>query len=223
MSKPAGKQSRQQGKPQGHPQTRPRSASHQVRIIGGQWKRTPLTVADGEGLRPTPDRVRETVFNWINHVIDNDWDRMACLDAFAGTGVLGFEAASRGAEQVVMIENFGPALKHIAATKDKLKAEQIELVRGDAVAIMQSLQRKQQQFDLIFLDPPYHQNWLDRVVPMCESLLRRDGLLYVESEVVLTADNAPEWLKNWDILRADHAGMVFYHLLQAKKLPQLQA
>lgn len=219
MSKPTGTH----GKSQGKPQSKPRSASHQVRIIGGQWKRTPLTVADGEGLRPTPDRVRETVFNWINHVIDGDWERMACLDAFAGTGVLGFEAASRGAQHVVMIENFGPALKQIAVTKDKLHADQIELIRGDAVAVMQGLHSRQTQFDLIFLDPPYHQNWLDRVVPACQSLLRRDGLLYVESEVALTADNAPEWLKNWDILRADHAGMVFYHLLQAKKVPQLQA
>jgi len=215
MSKPAGKNSKQQGKP--------RTASHQVRIIGGQWKRTPLTVADGDGLRPTPDRVRETVFNWINHVIDGNWDRMACLDAFAGTGVLGFEAASRGAQQVLMIENFGPALREIAATKDKLKADQIELVRGDALVTMQSLQRRQQQFDLIFLDPPYHQNWLDRAVPLCASLLRRDGLLYVESEVALTAEDGPDWLQNWEILRADQAGMVFYHLLQAKKVPQLQA
>ena len=73
----------------------------QVRIIGGVWKRTPLPVINAEGLRPTPDRVRETVFNWLNHLLDGGWQRMACLDLFAGTGALGFEAASRGAAKVV--------------------------------------------------------------------------------------------------------------------------
>src|SRR5437868_8259418 len=76
----------------------------QVRIIGGQWKRTPLPVLDAEGLRPTPDRVRETLFNWLNHLIDGQWANIACLDLFAGTGALGFEAASRGAAKVVLVE-----------------------------------------------------------------------------------------------------------------------
>ncbi|WP_293778175.1 16S rRNA (guanine(966)-N(2))-methyltransferase RsmD [uncultured Oxalicibacterium sp.] len=202
---------------------KPRNAPHQVRIIGGQWKRTPLPVTDATGLRPTPDRVRETVFNWITHVIDGDWERIACLDAFAGTGVLGFEAASRGARHVVLLENFGPAVRQLAQMKDKLQASQIDIMQGDALAKMQGLQRSQTQFDLIFLDPPYHQNWLERAVPLCEALLRRDGLLYVESEVPLTAESAPAWLANWEILRADKAGTVFYHLLQAKKVPQIEA
>src|SRR5688572_8341477 len=82
-----------------------RRAAQQVRIIGGQWKRTPLAVVGAEGLRPTPDRVRETVFNWLNHLLDGQWDSVACLDLFAGTGALGFEAASRGAGKVVMVES----------------------------------------------------------------------------------------------------------------------
>ncbi|WP_234814918.1 RsmD family RNA methyltransferase, partial [Noviherbaspirillum denitrificans] len=82
-----------------------RRKPQQVRIIGGQWKRTPLAVLDAEGLRPTPDRVRETVFNWINHLLDGGWEQVRCLDLFAGTGALGFEAASRGAVRVVMVED----------------------------------------------------------------------------------------------------------------------
>ena len=95
--------------------------THTVRIIGGQWKRTPLPVLDAEGLRPTPDRVRETVFNWITHLIDGAWEQVACLDLFAGSGALGFEAASRGARRVVMVENSGPAVRQLEANRDKLK------------------------------------------------------------------------------------------------------
>jgi len=204
---------------QGKPQNKPRGAPQQVRIIGGQWKRTPLPVPDGEGLRPTPDRVRETVFNWINHLTDGNWARMDVLDAFAGTGVLGFEAASRGARRVVAVDNHAPALRQLAATRDKLRAEQMEIVRGDALAVLQGMQQRDTRFDLIFLDPPYHRNWLEKAVPLCQTLLRRDGLLYVESEVPLEQETGPAWLQQWEILRADKAGMVFFHLLSAKKLP----
>src|SRR5690606_5910211 len=119
----------------------PRSAPHQVRIIGGQWKRTPLAVLEAEGLRPTPDRVRETVFNWINHLIDGGWGSLRCLDAFAGTGVLGFEAASRGAAEVVMVETQTQAVRQIETIKDKLRAEQVRIQRSDAISTMQPLER----------------------------------------------------------------------------------
>ncbi len=198
--------------------------THQVRIIGGQWKRTPLPVLDGEGLRPTPDRVRETVFNWINHLIDGAWDGIACLDLFAGTGVLGFEAASRGVGQVVMIEVHTPAARQLEATKEKLHADQVRIVRGDALSTLQGMQRSgEAQFDLIFLDPPYHQDWLARTLPSCAALLRPGGLIYVEAEASLLSEAPPAWLEGWEIVRADNAGLVFYHLLQSKKLPELQA
>src|SRR6476661_11115610 len=88
------------------PAAQPRNQSaHQVRIIGGQWKRTPLPVMDAEGLRPTPDRVRETLFNWLDHLLDRDWHGLQCLDLFAGSGGLGLEAASRGAARVQMVES----------------------------------------------------------------------------------------------------------------------
>src|SRR3954447_25545124 len=103
------------------PKNRARAgAPHQVRIIGGQWKRTPLAVLDAEGLRPTPDRVRETVFNWLNHLLDGQWTDIACLDLFAGTGALGFEAASRGAARVLMVEANSAAVRQLEATKAKL-------------------------------------------------------------------------------------------------------
>lgn len=195
--------------------------SHQVRIIGGRWKRSPLPVPDGEGLRPTPDRVRETVFNWINHLMAGEWQDMRCLDLFAGTGVLGFEAASRGAVKVVMVEMHTPALRQLEISRGKLNADQVSLIRGDAIAFVQAAQKAPRngdgQFDLIFLDPPYQQDWLAKILPLCAPLLADDGLIYVEAEFSLTSDPAPEWLQNWELLRADKAGAVFYHLLRVNK------
>jgi 16S rRNA (guanine(966)-N(2))-methyltransferase RsmD len=186
---------------------------HQVRIIGGQWKRTPLPVPDAEGLRPTPDRVRETLFNWLNHLFDGNWQDVACLDLFAGTGVLGFEAASRGAPHVVLVESHMPAVRQLHLTREKLGATQVEIVRGDALSVAQGLHRR---FQLIFLDPPYQHDWLEKVLPLCRKLLAEGGLIYAESEVPLVSDTPPAWLDGWDIVRADSAGMVYYHLLQTK-------
>ncbi len=197
------------------------SQLQQVRIIGGQWKRTPLPVLDTAGLRPTPDRVRETVFNWLNHLCDGAWERLACLDMFAGSGALGFEAASRGAARVLMIENHVPAIRQLELIKEKLQAAQVSIVRGDALAkarewathISVAGEPGAQAFDIIFLDPPYHQDALAIALPLCAALLRPGGLVYAEAEMPL-ADTAASWLQDWEIVRADHAGMVFYHLLR---------
>jgi 16S rRNA (guanine966-N2)-methyltransferase len=158
-------------------------APRQVRIIGGQWKRTPLAVLDAEGLRPTPDRVRETVFNWLEHLFDHEWDKVRCLDLYAGSGALGFEAVRR----------------------------------GDAMANAEMLARSAQKFDLIFLDPPYHQDILRRMLPVCLRLLAPDGLLYVEAETALDAEPQGEWLQDWRSVRTDRAGMVFYHLFMHQR------
>ena len=192
--------------------------ARQIRIIGGLWKRTPLTVPDAEGLRPTPDRVRETLFNWLQHLVGGQWARLRCLDLFAGTGALGFEAASRGAAQVTMIEENLTALQHLQAVTEKLQARQIDVVRGDALSAARSLAARPDavRFDLIFLDPPYHQDWLPRILPACAELLANGGWVYAESEFPLDADTIPEWLSGWNVVRADKAGMVFYHLLQRK-------
>lgn len=194
---------------------------HQVRIIGGIWKRTPLPVLNAEGLRPTPDRVREALFNWLNHLLDSDWRRVACLDLFAGTGALGFEAASRGAAKVVMVEDNPSAVRQLDAVKVKLKAEQVSIRRGDALSVAQELAARtnDSRFDMIFLDPPYHQDWLRKVLPLCRQLLADGGLVYAEAEMPLDSDAPPDWLAQWNVVRADKAGMVFYHLLQCKMQP----
>jgi 16S rRNA (guanine(966)-N(2))-methyltransferase RsmD len=196
---------------------RARSAPQQVRIIGGQWKRTPLPVLDAQGLRPTPDRVRETVFNWLTHLFDGAWEGIACIDMFAGTGALGFEAASRGAARVVMIEDNPAAVRQLQAIKDKLKASHVDIVRGDATLKAQSLGKA--AFQLIFLDPPYHQDWLPKILPLCAPLLSPVGLVYAESELPLKDDV----LQAWEVVRADKAGMVFYHLLRQRKDSEIQA
>lgn len=196
-------------------------APQQVRIIGGQWKRTPLPVPEAEGLRPTPDRVRETVFNWITHLVGGDWERMRCLDLFAGSGALGFEAASRGAPGVMMVENFGPAVRQLEASKTRLDAGQVDIRRGDALVVLKELNALQsrERFNLIFADPPYHHDWLAKILPLCEQILSEDGLIYAESEQALDGVDAPGWMDDWNVVRADKAGMVFYHLLQRKKQP----
>ncbi|MGV3741704.1 MAG: 16S rRNA (guanine(966)-N(2))-methyltransferase RsmD [Burkholderiaceae bacterium] len=206
--------------PQGKHGTRG-NATHQIRIIGGQWKRTPIHVPDAEGLRPTPDRVRETVFNWLNHLLDGQWQDARCLDLFAGSGALGLEAASRGAASVTLVENNPTAIAQLSMLKQKLGASQVDIVCGDALATGQELIRRQlpeaQRFQLIFLDPPFHQDWLPKILPMCAQLLAKDGLIYVEAEYGLEVDPQPPWLENWQVIRADKAGMVFYHILKSNK------
>lgn len=201
-------------KPQPH--GAPRLAQHQVRIIGGAWKRTPLPVLDALGLRPTPDRVRETVFNWINHQLASDWDQATFLDLFAGSGALGFEAASRGAASVTMIDNHSPAVRQLEANRDKLKADNITVLRADALALARDMAARGQRFDVIFLDPPYQQELLAQALPLCPALLNEGGLVYAEAEAPLSVEgeDAPEWLAGWDIVRSDKAGMVYFHLLK---------
>lgn len=189
-------------------------ARHQVRIIGGQWKRTPLTVPDIPGLRPTPDRVRETLFNWLGFLFDNNWAALRCLDLFAGSGALGFEAASRGAAQVTLVENAAPALQGIEAARTKLQAEQIAVVRADARRFLrQPAGQAAPCFHLIFLDPPYAQEWVPQLLPACVNWLCPGGMVYVELGQALDAEAPPEWLQGWKVLRADRAGQVFFHLL----------
>lgn len=191
----------------------------QVRIIGGAWKRTPLPVLDAAGLRPTPDRVRETVFNWINHLWNGQWAEATCLDLFAGSGALGFEAASRGARSVTMIDSHTPVVRQLEAVKTKLKADNVNVLRADAVASAQNLALRGQRFHLIFLDPPYSQDFLSKSLPMCAGLLEENGLVYAEAGAPLPFEPedgspTPDWLNGWEQVRADKAGGVFYHLLR---------
>ena len=213
--------------------------ARQVRIIGGLWKRTTLPVLDALGLRPTPDRVRETVFNWIRHLRGGVWDDIDCLDLFAGSGALGFEAASRGARSVTMVDSHTPIIRQLEENKIRLRAEQVHLIRGDALATAQGMAARGQRFDLIFLDPPYQQDWLIRALPLAVALLKEGGLVYAESgqsllfddsvkssaqtseasvDAAVTSTANPDWMESWQVIRSDKAGTVFYHLLTLKSV-----
>jgi 16S rRNA (guanine(966)-N(2))-methyltransferase RsmD len=193
----------------------------QVRIIGGAWKRTPLPVLDALGLRPTPDRVRETVFNWINHLWDANWTDAHCLDLFAGSGALGFEAASRGARAVTMIDSHTPVVRQLEAVKTKLKADNVNVLRADAVASAQNFALRGQRFKLVFLDPPYQQEFLSKTLPLCAGLLEEGGLVYAEAGAPLPfapedGSATPDWLAPWEAVRADKAGVVHFYLLRLR-------
>ncbi len=185
--------------------------SGQIRIIGGQWKRTPISVPDREGLRPTPDRVRETLFNWLGQRVD-EW---RCLDLFAGSGALGFESASRGAAEVILIEPSPLAARSIGALIDKLDArDRLRLIQTNALDWLSRQPTTAAPFDLIFLDPPFGQNWLEQVMPRIRPLLAPKGLVYIESDAEVTQDWASHF--GLGLVRADKAGLVHYHLLQAQ-------
>lgn len=181
-------------------------APQQVRIIGGQWKRTPLSVANLPGLRPTPDRVRETLFNWLGQNLHG----LHCLDLFGGTGALGLEAASRGAASVLINEKQAVAARSIAAAIHKLNAQQVQLVQMDALPLLQQLQQQGRRFDLVFLDPPFGAAWLDQVLPQLPAVLSAQGRVYVEAEAVLTSAQINPC---FELFRQDKAGAVHYHLL----------
>ena len=173
-----------------------------VRIIGGRWRRQLLRFPDSEGLRPTPDRVRETLFNWLGQTLDG-W---TCLDLFAGSGALGFEAASRGAERVVLVEAAAPVFRALNDNATRLgPIEGLELRRMDALQYLASTQHR---FDLIFLDPPFHKDWIARLAPKLPNVLAENGALYVEAEHEIEA------LGDWRTVRHGKAGEVHFHLLQ---------
>ncbi len=155
---------------------RPRSPqSHEVRIIGGQYKRTRLPVADKAGLRPTPDRVRETLFNWLGQ----DLTGWRCLDAFAGTGVLGFECASRGAKEVRLVELDAALVAQLKRIAAQLKAEVVQVVRGDAVAVLR--QQAPASLDLVLLDPPFDSDVHEVALHAAAQALCNTGYVYLEA------------------------------------------
>lgn len=150
------------------------SHANQVRLIGGDFRRRRLFFPDAPGLRPTPDRVRETLFNWLGQ----DLTGMACLDAFAGSGALGFEAASRNASRVVMLESSRDAVEVLKKNQEMLDARQVEIVQANAITWMK---RCQARFDLVFLDPPFSGNMMGEAMPLAVGLLNADGWVYVEA------------------------------------------
>ncbi len=208
---------------------RPRGVAQQVRIIGGQWKRTPLAVIDADGLRPTPDRVRETLFNWLGQ----DLSGWRCVDVFAGSGALGFEAASRGAAAVRLIERHPRVAAQLRAVKDKLEARGVEVVEADGARLLSSMAPG--SADLVFLDPPFDSSVLPSALLAASRVCAPLGQIYVEAPVPLaplpvkkkgppsvTLDPASALAQAWSTLTQDGwevshqgvAGAVHYHLLQ---------
>jgi len=190
-----------------HPARPTRGAlPREVRIIGGRWKRTRLPVADRPGLRPTPDRVRETLFNWLEH----DLTGWRCFDAFAGTGALGFEAASRGAAAVVLVEQDGGLVEQLRAIKQRLDASAVTVERGNAIAALGRLAPG--GVDLIFLDPPFDAGLFEPALAAAAAALAAGGLVYLEAPAAWEdAALAPYGLRR---LRHLRAGAVHAHLLQ---------
>jgi 16S rRNA (guanine966-N2)-methyltransferase len=182
-----------------------KAGSQEVRIIGGQWRRSKLPVLDMPGLRPTPDRVRETLFNWLGQ----DLTGWQVLDAFAGTGALGMEAASRGAQSVLLIEQDDKAARQLEANAQRLKAEQVKVRKGDAIALMNQLPAA--SVDLIFLDPPYAANLFEKAIKSATRLLKSGGVIYLEADRALE----PQWLEGTELSlhRQLKAGAVHAHLL----------
>jgi 16S rRNA (guanine966-N2)-methyltransferase len=208
---------------------RPRKPQ-QLRIIGGVWRGRKLRFPEIETLRPTPDRVRETLFNWLAPVIEG----AKCLDLYAGSGALGFEALSRGASSVVMVDSDARAVARLREHAHTLQAGlpvrctqtgSAEIIQADALAWLRQRENLPYplfskggaggDFDIVFLDPPFHQNLL---VPACAALekygwLKPRATIYLEAE----ADYVLQLPVNWRVIKSKKAGQVGYHLARREE------
>jgi 16S rRNA (guanine(966)-N(2))-methyltransferase RsmD len=195
----------------------PGSQRNQLRIIGGQWRSRRLSFPDVPGLRPTPDRVRETLFNWLGQ----DLTGKRCLDLFAGSGALGLEAASRGARSVQMLDADAAVVRALRASVEVLRADQVRVERADALDFLRRPpQGEAQCVDVVFLDPPYAFKLTDRVLALLPPWLASGARVYLETDVPylpevsdLTAPQASH-PPSWRVLRAGRAGQVCHHLLE---------
>jgi 16S rRNA (guanine966-N2)-methyltransferase len=177
-----------------------------VRIIAGQWRGRRLAVPDIKDLRPTPDRVRETLFNWLSPYIAG----ARCLDLFAGSGVLGFEALSRGALSAVLVDEAPAVIELLQEQLDLFKADNGTVYRAK---IPEQLKEPAQPFDVVFLDPPYRSGLL---LPVCRYLedrafLAEGALIYLEASESVQQSDLPA---GWQIIKSNQAGQVAYHLVK---------
>jgi len=182
---------------------KPQRPANQVRIIAGVWRGRRLSFEPVPGLRPTPDRVRETLFNWLSPVIRG----ARCLDLYAGSGALGLEAASRGAAEVVLVDADARVVAGLHRQVALLGAQQVHVIQAD---VLRWLAGAASVFDIVFLDPPYRRAMLSAGIRGLEQhgWLADDALIYLEAERGLVP-NLPD---NWELLRSKHAGQVGYHL-----------
>jgi 16S rRNA (guanine(966)-N(2))-methyltransferase RsmD len=221
-SKPSVKSPSRISKPAGKPVRAPvhKRPPGEIRLIGGQWKRIKLKVADKPGLRPTPDRVRETLFNWLGQ----DMTGMRCVDAFAGTGALGLEAASRGAAQVLLVEHDGVLVTQLQRVLMQLQAlklpeprlmQKLLVERGEGVAALRQLAPASQ--DVIFLDPPFDGELYEPALAAAARALAASGSIYLEAPKAWTdALLEPVGLVVYRHLKA---GAVHAHVLRAASAP----
>ncbi|HHW7507286.1 TPA: 16S rRNA (guanine(966)-N(2))-methyltransferase RsmD [Mannheimia haemolytica] len=180
----------------------------EVRVIAGLWRGRKLPVLNAEGLRPTTDRVKETLFNWLMHDIAHS----RCLDCFAGSGSLGIEALSRQAQAVVFLEKFANAANQLKKNLQALKSEQGSVIHTDTLAYL-AQKNSAEPFDIVFIDPPFHQGFVPQVLNLLaeNNWLAPNAILYVETE-----KNHPplELPQGWQILKEKAAGMVVSRLIQ---------
>jgi len=176
------------------------AVSNRLRIVGGEWRRRILRFPDAPGLRPTPDRVRETLFNWLGQRLDG----LRCLDLFAGSGALGFEAASRGARATVLLERDAQVLNALRENQRLLGADRIELVAGDGLSFLAG---DCGLFDVIFLDPPFASSLLPEALARAATHLAPKGKIYIEF------GSRPD-LEGWRVLREGRAGLSHFCLLE---------
>ncbi|RRJ82682.1 16S rRNA (guanine(966)-N(2))-methyltransferase RsmD [Aestuariirhabdus litorea] len=194
------------------PKPSPRKAAppgrpSQVRLIAGLWRGRKLPVADREGLRPTPDRVRETLFNWLAPWVPGS----RCLDCFSGTGALALEALSRGAAQACLLEFDQGVAQQLRCNLATLNDQRGRVIQGDA--LLQLAQPAPERFDLVFLDPPFRRQMLARCCELLEAngWLAEEARIYVECEKELSLESLPS---NWTLYREKSAGQVSYRLFQ---------
>jgi 16S rRNA (guanine966-N2)-methyltransferase len=174
---------------------------NRVRIVGGAWRSRLINFPSRKELRPTPDRVRETLFNWLGQ----DLTGKSCLDLFAGSGALGFEAASRGARRVVMVERDPEVFRALTAGREALAATAVELKRADALEFLRS---DAGVYDVVFLDPPFKAGYWPRLAPLLPPRLAQGALVYHEGAA------PPDLPPGWELWRQARAGLVTYQLLK---------
>lgn len=194
----------------GKPSTRPTGGDGELRIIGGDWRSRKLRFPDAGGVRPTPARTRETLFNWLNfHIAGSN-----CLDLFAGSGALGLEALSRGAASATLVDHTPALAQALRANLRLLKSSAGEVICAGVDSYL--AQRSRPPFDIVFMDPPFRQGWLERLFPLLDEQgwVKPGGWVYVEHESELSTPTTPD---NWHLHRQKSAGQVTYSLFRLEK------
>jgi len=181
----------------------------QLRIIGGKWRGRTIRFPDLPTIRPTPDRVRETLFNWLQHHIQG----ACCLDLFAGSGALSFEALSRGAAQVTMVDQSARVIEHLRSCCQHLQVKNSMIIRANMPEQINLIRGK---FDIVFLDPPFHYDLVELCCNKLSNLLNEHALIYIEVESTKDDLELPE---SWEIIRDKQAGQVRYLLISTKNTP----